>query len=107
MESTFKLIQRVPVDAIEVNLLTPYPGTPLWSNPEHYDMRIVDYNFDYYTTKKYVMENRNFPKNKFVPAFRRILKRLNFVPTPQHYPEIFDFLKRNIRLRVWEEDHRV
>lgn len=106
MESTFKLIQRVPIDAIEVNLLTPYPGTPLWDKPEHFGMKIIDYNFDYYTTKKYVMENTNFPRKKFVPAFKTLLKRLNIIPTPEHYPEVYDFLKRNIRLQVWKEDQR-
>ncbi|MCD6263088.1 B12-binding domain-containing radical SAM protein [Candidatus Bathyarchaeota archaeon] len=106
MENTFNLIQRVPVDAIEVNLLTPYPGTPLWTDPGAFDMRIIDYNFDYYTTKKYVMENLHFPKRRFVPAFKRLLKRLNLIPTPGYYPEIYDFLKRDIKPRAWREERR-
>ncbi len=65
MEKTFRLLQRVPVDAIEINLLTPYPGTILWRDPEMFNMRIINYDFDYYTTKKYVMENLNFPKDLF------------------------------------------
>ena len=106
MENTFDLIQRVPVDAIEINLLTPYPGTPLWADPENFGMRIIDYDFDYYTTKKYVMENIHFPRNKFVPAFKVLLKRLNLVPTPGYYPEIYDFLKRNIKLQAWKKERR-
>lgn len=101
MEKTFQLIQKVPIDAIEVNLLTPFPGTPLWSNPGHYNMRIIEDNFDYYTTKKYVMENMDFPQKDFVPAFKNLLKRLNFIP---NYPlEIYDFLKKNIELNVWRK----
>ena len=103
MENTFKLIQKVPVDAVEVNLLTPYPGTALWANPESFSMKIIDRSFDYYTTKKYVMENVNFPKSKFVPAFKTLLKRLNLIPTPGYYPEIYDFLKRDIKLQAWKE----
>lgn len=106
MDRTFDLIQDVPIDAMEVNLLTPYPGTPLWESPERYGMRIVNHNFDYYTTKKYVMENIAFPKKKFVPAFRALLKRLNFVVTPQNRPEIFDFLKKDIKPRPWREERR-
>lgn len=101
MERTFDLIQKTPVDAIEVNLLTPYPGTALWEDPGRFDMRIINQDFDYYTTKKYVMENLRFPRNKFVPAFRSLLKRLNLVPTAEYYPEIYDFLKRDIKPRAW------
>jgi len=104
MENTFNLIQRASIDAIEVNLLTPYPGTPIWDDPEGFGMRIIDRNFDYYTTKKYVMENLDFPRSRFVPAFRSLLKRLNFIPTRDYHPEIFDFLKRDIRLRAWRGD---
>ena len=104
MENTFNLIQKVPVDAIEVNLLTPYPGTPLWNNPNDFDMKIIENNFDYYTTKKYVMENNGFPKNKFVPAFKSILKRLNMVPSQDYRPEIYDFLKKDIKPKIWKED---
>ncbi len=103
IENTFNLIQRVPLDAIEVNLLTPYPGTPIWDDPGRYGMRITDYNFDNYTTKKYVMENLDFPKKRFVPVFKTLLKRLNFVVTPNYRPEIFDFLKDSERLKVWKE----
>ncbi|MEM2126629.1 MAG: radical SAM protein [Candidatus Bathyarchaeia archaeon] len=101
MERTFNLIQRVPVDAIEVNLLTPYPGTPLWHRPEDFGMRIINFDFDYYTTKKYVMENLNFPRDRFIPAFKSLLKRLNLVPVPGYQPEIYDFLKRPPRMEVW------
>lgn len=102
MERTFNLIQRVPVDAIEVNLLTPYPGTPIWHRPGDFGMRIINFDFDYYTTKRYVMENINFPRSRFIPAFRRLLKRLNLIPVPGYQPEIYDFLERPPRIEVWK-----
>ncbi|MBS7637594.1 B12-binding domain-containing radical SAM protein [Candidatus Bathyarchaeota archaeon] len=101
MERTFNLIQKVPVDAIEVNLLTPYPGTPIWHRPGDFGMRIINFDFDYYTTKRYVMENLNFPRDRFIPAFRRLLRRLNLVPVPGYQPEIYDFLERPPRIEVW------
>jgi radical SAM superfamily enzyme YgiQ (UPF0313 family) len=103
MERTFDLIQKTPVDAIEVNLLTPYPGTALWEDPGRFGMRIINHDFDHYTTKKYVMENLHFPRERFIPAFKSLLKRLNLVPTAEYYPEIYDFLKRDIKLRAWGE----
>jgi radical SAM superfamily enzyme YgiQ (UPF0313 family) len=101
MENTFQLIQRLPIDAIEVNLLTPYPGTPLGTNPKSFDMKIIENNFDCYTTKKYVMENIQFPKDRFIPAFKTLLKRLNFIPTPGNRPEILDFLKKDVKIKLW------
>lgn len=101
IENTYDLIQRVPVDGVEINLLTPYPGTILWDNMDKLDMRIVNHDFNYYTTKKYVIENMNFPRRKFVPVFKRLLKRLNLVPIPGYTPEIFNFLKKDIKLKTW------
>jgi len=105
IEKTFQLIKRIQPVPIEINLLTPYPGTAIWDNPEKFDMRITEKNFDYYTTKKYVMENINFKKNDFIPEFKSLLKRLNLVPTPGYYPEIYDFLKKDIKLTVWREEY--
>jgi anaerobic magnesium-protoporphyrin IX monomethyl ester cyclase len=104
MERTYNLIQRVPISAIEINLLTPYPGTTLWDDPERFGMKIVEKNFDYYTTKKYVMENIDFPRDKFVPAFKKILKRLNLHSPSKEEPEIFNFLKRDIKSLTWEQE---
>jgi hypothetical protein len=107
MERTFDLIQKTPVDAVEVNLLTPYPGTALWEDPGRFDMRIINQDFDCYTTKKYVMENLQFPRDRFVPAFKSLLKRLNLVPTAEYYPEIYDFLKKDIKPRAWGKRRRL
>lgn len=105
MENTFKLIQEVAIDAVEVNLLTPFPGTRLWHNPQDYNMKITDYDFDDYTTRKYVMENIIFPRDKFVPTFKRLLKRLNLVTPQATHPEIYDFLERSPKLQPWREKH--
>ena len=101
MENTYKLIQKIPVDGVEINLLTPYPGTILWDNMDKLNMRIVNHDFKYYTTKKYVIENMDFPRSKFVPAFKRLLKKLNLVPIAGYTPEIFNFLKKDIQLKTW------
>lgn len=101
MNNTFNLIQKLPIDALEINLLTPYPGTKLWSDFKQLGMKIIDKNFSNYTTKKYVLENESFPKNKFVPAFKDLLKRLNLHTPDGAVPEIFNFLEKEKKLKTW------
>jgi anaerobic magnesium-protoporphyrin IX monomethyl ester cyclase len=101
MNNTFDLIQRVPIDALELNLLTPYPGTILWSDPEKLGIRIIDKDFSQYTTKKFVLENKEFPRKKFVPAFRNLLKRLNLQTLDGVYPEIINFLEPEKKISTW------
>lgn len=103
IENTYNLIQKTPIDAVEINLLTPYPGTHLWDNLEKFNMKIVNHDFNYYNTKKYVIENLDFPKKKFVPTFKKLLKRLNMTPVPGYTPEIYNFLKKDVRLGAWSE----
>lgn len=64
-------------------------------------MRITNRDFDYYTSKKYFLENINFLRKRFVLAFRKLLKGLNFIPTPKNCSEIYDFLKKDIKLSTW------
>jgi len=47
------------------------------------------------------MENLDFPRRKFVPAFRRLLKRMNLVSSPGYTLEILNFLKKDIKLRAF------
>jgi len=101
MNNTFNLIQKLPIDALEINLLTPYPGTKLWSDSKQLGMKIIDKDFINYTTKKYVLENEYFPKNKFVPAFKDLLKRLNLHTPDGTIPEIFNFLEKEKKLKTW------
>jgi hypothetical protein len=70
---------------------------------DKYNMRIVNHDFNYYTTKKYVVENLNFPKKKFVPVFKKLLKHLNMTPVPGYTPEIYNFLKKDVKLNTWSE----
>lgn len=43
-----ELVREELVDACHITVATPYPGTPLYENPEAYGVRIVDDNFDNY-----------------------------------------------------------
>ncbi|MDQ1280463.1 MAG: Radical protein [Thermoproteota archaeon] len=92
IHKTLNLIQNLRLDGIEVTLLTPYPGTTLWNDMQRFGMRLTNYNFDNYTTKKYVMENINFPRERFVPEFLKILSYLKVydIYTPEYPPKVYD-----------------
>lgn len=104
MNNTYNLIQRLPLDALEINLLTPYPGTQIWRNPEAYGLKIINKDYWNYTTKKYVLENESFQREKFVPAFRDLLKRMNLVMADHSQPEIFAFLEAEKKIAAWSGD---
>jgi anaerobic magnesium-protoporphyrin IX monomethyl ester cyclase len=102
IDNTYNLIQRLPLDAVEINLLTPYPGTKIGDDPESFNMRIINKEFWNYTTKKYLLENESFAREKFIPAFRDLLKRLNLVSFGRR-PEIFDFLEKEKKIKTWSD----
>jgi anaerobic magnesium-protoporphyrin IX monomethyl ester cyclase len=104
MNNTYKLIQKLPLDALEINLLTPYPGTQIWRNPETHSMKIINKDYWNYTTKKYVLENESFPREKFVPAFKDLLKRMNLVTADRSPPEIYSFLEAEKKVPAWLGD---
>ena len=101
INNTFNLIQKTPIDALELNLLTPYPGTKIWSDPSSLGMKIIDRDFSQYTTKKFVIENEDFPRKKFIPAFRNLLKRLNLQTPDGSQPEILKFLEYEKTMKTW------
>jgi anaerobic magnesium-protoporphyrin IX monomethyl ester cyclase len=43
-------IREELIDAVHITVAVPYPGTPLFENPEAYGIRIVDDNYDNYWT---------------------------------------------------------
>ncbi len=43
-------IRRERLDAVHITVAVPYPGTPLYEDPQSLGVRIVDHNFDNYWT---------------------------------------------------------
>jgi radical SAM superfamily enzyme YgiQ (UPF0313 family) len=56
-ENTLRFLDETGIQAIQVNIMTPLPGTPLY---EYYRNagRIIDYNFDHYDFRHCVFEPR-------------------------------------------------
>ena len=43
---------------ISLTVCTPFPGTPIWENPEKFGLEIIDFDFDHYTTHCPVLNKR-------------------------------------------------
>lgn len=48
---------------------TPYPGTPLWLNPEKYGIEIIDHNLEHYTTFCPVINTKNLTLTEIRNAY--------------------------------------
>jgi len=48
IEMTKRFIQETQPDKWIATFFTPYPGSPIWKNPEKFGVRILDKNFDNY-----------------------------------------------------------
>ena len=53
--STLKMLDTIGIDAIQVAILTPLPGTPLYEDIKH---RISDFNWEHYDYRHVVFEPR-------------------------------------------------
>ena len=53
---TRRFIEETRPDKISIYTFVPYPGTPIWSDPESYGITITDTNFDNY----YIIDTNGF-----------------------------------------------
>lgn len=62
-EDTLKFLDETGIQAIQVNIMTPLPGTPLY---EHYKKsgRILDHNFDHYDFRHCVFQPRRMSRRQ-------------------------------------------
>jgi len=62
-EDTLKFLDETGIQAIQVNIMTPLPGTPLY---EHYKKtgRILDRNFDHYDFRHCVFQPRRMSRRQ-------------------------------------------
>jgi hypothetical protein len=57
------------IDYADFYSLTAYPGTPIWNNPNRFDVRITDrsYNFNQLSSKSNVeLPNMSMPKLEYI-----------------------------------------
>jgi len=90
-EATFDFIRKSEIDVIPINILTPYPGTPLFKQLNDQG-RILTKNWDKYTTRDVVFKPKKMTAEqlyeqtinlydniyKISNRFRRIMKSVNY-----------------------------
>lgn len=73
-------IGKLGIDAVNFALLTPYPGTPLFSRLEK-EGRILTKDWARYTRKNVVFEPKNMTKEELEKGFRSITQSFSSLPS--------------------------
>jgi len=68
------------IDAGEFNVLTPYPGTPLYDRLDN-EGRIFDKDWSHYTQSNVVYQPKNMTPNELLDGTRRVIKEYYNPPT--------------------------
>lgn len=59
IEQTLNFIFETDPDVVEINLLTPYPGTDIYEKPEEFGIKITNQNWNYYLHTIPIVETGN------------------------------------------------
>ena len=70
-------MMRVPLHAVAFSTFVPFPGTPIWENPEKYFCSVVNLNFDRYNIALFHRQNGKIMKRRYVPFIRNRLLTVN------------------------------
>ncbi|MGC9553875.1 MAG: B12-binding domain-containing radical SAM protein [Thermoplasmatota archaeon] len=79
-DHTLEAMLDYEIDAGEFNVLTPYPGTPLYDRLDQ-EGRIFDKNWSHYTQSNVVYEPKNMTPQELLDGTRRVIK--GYYNTPQ------------------------
>jgi len=67
------------MDAVEINILTPYPGTPLYDRLER-EGRILTHDWERYNQVDVVFKPKNMTEKELYEGARRVAKRFYTIP---------------------------
>lgn len=110
---TYRFIKKAPLNLVDIYVLTPYPGTPIWDYAasrglvsEDMDWGKLNVNFGP-NCKEAIILSEVLPKERIIALFRkfqrlRLVKNIMGVPT---HPYFKDIPKMALRL-VLERVHR-
>lgn len=63
----FLIRNREYIDVVNLGVLVPYPGTPIWNDPDRFNVEILTTNFDEYWFVGHSKSDKIFVRNKDVP----------------------------------------
>ena len=92
VQSTIDMIEETMPDEVIVCIFTPYPGSPVWEDPERFGMKILTRDVSEYAavgpdmTGNVVVETEEMSAKDIAEAHQMVLKRfraLRLVPSPR------------------------
>ena len=63
----FLIRNRQYIDVVNLGVLVPYPGTPIWNDPDRFNVEILTRNFDEYWFVGHSKSDKIFVRNRDVP----------------------------------------
>jgi len=73
-DTTLEKLYELEIDVLEVNILTPYPGTPLYDKMEH-EGRLITKDWTKYNQVDVVFEPKNMTKKELYEGARKVAKQ--------------------------------
>jgi len=73
IRKTLHWAKEMDLDDADFYILTAFPGSCLWNNPENFGMKILDRDFNYFQARQNLTQNINI-LNKNIPQKDRLLK---------------------------------
>ena len=78
-DATLEKMYEWELDAVEVNILTPYPGTPLFDRLEH-EGRLLTKDWKRYNQVEVVFKPKNMTEKELFEGTRKVAKRFYTMP---------------------------
>lgn len=89
-DTTLEKIHELDVDILEINILTPFPGTPLFDRLER-EKRILTKNWSQYNLSNIVFKPKNMTKEELYNGTRKVAKE---------FYKISRITTRNVRIMM-------
>jgi radical SAM superfamily enzyme YgiQ (UPF0313 family) len=81
------MINKLKIDAPSINILTPYPGTPLYNRLEK-ERRIITKDWEKYTLLDVVFQPKHMSPQELLDGFKKVVKT---------YYSLSNIIKRDMR----------
>jgi radical SAM superfamily enzyme YgiQ (UPF0313 family) len=78
-DATLEKMYEWELDAVEVNILTPYPGTPLFDRLEH-EGRLLTRDWKRYNQVEVVFKPKNMTEKELFEGTRQVAKKFYTMP---------------------------
>ena len=75
IKETYQLLKTIHATEININYITPYPGTPFYDYAKEHDL-ILDYDWSHYTSHEIVMRSEALTKDELLKQGKQLQRNL-------------------------------